>query len=342
MDPFSGRGTTLLEALLNGRDAIASDINPVAYCVSAAKAAVPHLGTLWDELDRLETRYDRADVGRLEAARLGLPAFFRRAFAAETLRQIVFLRSSLRWADDEVHRFLAALMLGHLHGESDRSPSYCSNQMPHTISTKPRYSLAYWREHGSWAPKRDVFELLADRADYRLCEGSPPRRGTAVQSDVREAGARFRRHTGEVRLCVTSPPYLNTTAAEEDQWLRLWFLGGPPRPTYYKVSKDDRRDHARPYWQFLQSAWRSIAPLLGPDAVIACRLGASGRGFSEIRDGFIQTLRSVWRSFELIKRPVTTAISGRQTALLHPKSIGCRFEVDFIVRIPRPSMLVAA
>jgi DNA modification methylase len=41
-DPFSGRGTTVLESLLNNRRVIALDINPVAACVSGAKADVPH------------------------------------------------------------------------------------------------------------------------------------------------------------------------------------------------------------------------------------------------------------------------------------------------------------
>src|SRR4029450_2773838 len=38
---FSGRGTPLLESLLNDRHAAAIDINPVAYCISAAKATIP-------------------------------------------------------------------------------------------------------------------------------------------------------------------------------------------------------------------------------------------------------------------------------------------------------------
>src|SRR2546428_717921 len=69
LDPFSGRGTTLLEALLNGRKAIAGDVNPVAYCVSAAKAHPPSLGQVWDELDVLEKDYYRASLTRLEVLR---------------------------------------------------------------------------------------------------------------------------------------------------------------------------------------------------------------------------------------------------------------------------------
>lgn len=335
-DCYSGRGTTLLEATLRGRTAIASDINPVAYCVSGAKAGVPGVGAVWDELEGLEAAYERANVGWLEAARLQLPPFFRAAFSAETLRQLLFLRARLRWRDDELHRFITGLTLGHLHGESERSSLYCSKQMPHTISTKPRYSMAYWRQHGLRVPRRDVFELIADRADYRLGDKVPTGRAHVELCDVRQAGNRFRAYSGEVRLCVTSPPYLDTTRVEEDQWLRLWFLGGPPRPTYRRVSKDDRRVAASSYWQFLKEGWHSIAALLSPGAVIACRLGASGRPFAELRDGFLDTIRAVWTSVELVRRPTVTNIRRNQTALLHPKAGGCRFEVDFVVSVRRP------
>ena len=47
LDPFSGRGTTVFESLLNDRRAIACDTNPVAVCVSRAKSAAPTMGKHW-------------------------------------------------------------------------------------------------------------------------------------------------------------------------------------------------------------------------------------------------------------------------------------------------------
>jgi hypothetical protein len=335
LDPFSGRGTTLLEALLNGRAAIASDINPVAYCVSSAKARPPELELVHEVLDELEDHYYRADVGRLEAACLALPRFFHVAFARETLRQLLFLRSKLRWHDDPVRGFVAALLLGHLHGESERSEHYCSNQMPHSISTKPAYSLRYWRRHGLRAPRRDVFELLRDRADYRLAEGVPDRRGHVGLVDVREAARRFRWFSGQAAAVVTSPPYLSTTRFEEDQWLRLWFLGGAPRPTFWQVSKDDRHEWVRPYWAFLAAAWRGIAPLLKRGAILVCRLGARRLTADALQAGLLTSVRSVWPRAELVVDPVTTPLRRRQSAVLNPASVGCRYEVDFAFRLTR-------
>jgi hypothetical protein len=128
---------------------------------------------------------------------------------------------------------VAALVLGSLHGESDKSQSYFSNQMPRTISTKPLYSIRFWQERGLVAPERDVFAVLRKRLDFRYQSSPPQKRATVFEMDMRE----LHRHLAKERigLVITSPPYLDVTNFEEDQWLRLWFLGNKPRPTYNEV-----------------------------------------------------------------------------------------------------------
>jgi hypothetical protein len=335
LDCFSGRGTTLLEALLSCRRVLASDINPVAFCVSAAKASRPELGFVLDRIDELEERYSRVDPVRLEVDRKTLPPFFRAAFASETLRQLLFLRRRLNWRQDPEHAFIAALALGHLHGETNRSSSYCSNQMPHTLSTKPTYSRKYWRDRSLRPPDRDVFELLRERADYRLAEGAPIGNARVALCDARNVDDHFQSFRGRVSAVITSPPYLDTTRFEEDQWLRLWFLGGPPRPTYHKVSKDDRYERAQPYWAFLEAAWRGMAPLLKPSAVLVCRLGAKGLDPKAIREGFTKSIRAVWPRANLLGEPVRSALQGRQSRALNPDAVGCRYELDFTFRLAR-------
>lgn len=148
-DPFSGRGTTVLESLLRGRRAIALDINPVAVCLSGAKAQVPDLMCVLSRLDELEEGF--RSVGQVEQS---LDTFFRLCFHEDTLRQVLYLRSALRWREDPVDRFLAAIVLGCLHGESHRSTLCLSNRMPRTISTKPEYSVRWWKARGLNPPNR--------------------------------------------------------------------------------------------------------------------------------------------------------------------------------------------
>jgi hypothetical protein len=332
LDPFSGRGTTLLEALLNDRDAIACDVNPVAYCVSAAKAEPPKLSRVICELNRLQADFLFASR-RIEHEMANLPLFFRRAFHSSTLRVLLFLRSALEWKRLPTHRFIAALLLGHLHGECDRSVQYLSNQMPHTISTKPDYSLRYWRKNHLSPPPRNVFELLANRARFRLAEGGPSRRGKMRMCDARRVADKFESSRGKVAAVITSPPYLDVTNFEEDQWLRLWFLGGPPRPSYSRVSRDDRhRSHTR-YWDFLAAAWRGVRPLLKRSAIMVCRIGARQMDSKEIEKQLVRTVRNVWPMAGLVASPFVTSIKNRQARILHPDSSGCRQEIDFVFEL---------
>jgi hypothetical protein len=328
LDPFSGRGTTLLESLLLGRDAFASDINPVAYCISAAKANVPRLSSILNEIDRLESVYHRR-ASKHSKSGVALPQFFKTAFHPRTLEQILFLRSVLDWRGRNVHRFLAALALGHLHGESDRSDYYFSNQMPHSISTKPDYSVRYWKKHGMVSPFRDVFRVLHNRAEFRLRDGAPERKGMVVRCDVRKLSGAFRRSHGAVSAVITSPPYLDVTNFEEDQWLRLWFLGGPPRPTYGLISADDRHGQSARYWDFIRSSWQGIAPLLRRKAVLICRIGAKGLRADGLIDAFTRSVTSVWPQARMLSKPITSELTNSQISVLNPRARGCEYEFDF-------------
>ena len=332
-DPFSGRGTTLLQALLMGRHAVATDINPVAYCLSAAKAHVPSPESVISEVDRLEQRYQDHGKSQLEEQRRSLPPFLGRAFHYTTLEQLLFLRQTLGWQHDPVHRFIAALTLGTLHGEMGRSSRYLSNQMPRTISPKPAYSLHYWRERRLWPRKKDVFNRLRTECRFRLSGPLPSTHGSVVMTDARKAAKELGIFNGKIAAIITSPPYFNVTSSEEDQWLRLWFLGNEPHPTYGKISKDDRYGRRDAYWNFIAEAWAGIAPLIRPDAVLVCRLGGTGMQQSEITRGLTTSLKKAFPDACLIGRPKKTQLRRRQTPAFRPGSLGCRFEVDYIFKL---------
>lgn len=130
LDPFCGRGTAILESLLNNRRAIGCDTNPVAACVSRAKSDPPALAALESRLAELELQYPNTK----ESNEQPLDDFFRLCYHPSTLRQVLFLRSRLNWREDRTDCFIAAVALGSLHGESHRTKFCFSNRMPRTIS----------------------------------------------------------------------------------------------------------------------------------------------------------------------------------------------------------------
>ena len=333
LDPFSGRGTTLLESVLLGRQGLALDINPVAACVTKAKADTPSLPRVLRALDDLETEFNRQDLDLIRHEKAELPEFFGRAFFRSTLNELLFLRGQLDWRRNEVECFIAALALGSLHGEMDRSKSYFSNQMPRTISTKPNYSLRYWRTRGLWPKKRCVFTILRQRAKFRLQTFRPQRPGVVTQSDVRQASRAFPSYRNQVDAIVTSPPYLNVTNFEEDQWLRLWFLGGEPKVTYGKISKDDRYTDEEKYWSFLSQAWKGVGYLVTTGSRVVCRLGGKGVTPEQIAGNLYKTVIAAWPTASMVGTPVESRPGRRQTDNFRPGSTGPGPEVDFVFQI---------
>ncbi|MCL5736611.1 MAG: DNA methylase, partial [Actinobacteria bacterium] len=90
--------------------------------------------------------------------------------------------------------------------------------------------MRWWKERGYTPPERDAFGILERIIAYRFDSKPASLVGSVVQCDARQARSHFAEHVGRVKLVVTSPPYLDVTNYSEDQWLRLWFLGGPDSP----------------------------------------------------------------------------------------------------------------
>jgi hypothetical protein len=175
--------------------------------------------------------------------------------------------------------------------------------------------------------------MLRGKADFRLKDLPPCGTGQVKKSDAREVSDRFVSLEGQVSLVVTSPPYLNVTSYEEDQWLRLWFLGGAPRPTYGKVSTDDRHVDSEKYWEFLKDGWIGLAPLLKRKAKIVIRLGGIGIHGDEITTHLKASIRSAFPRARLDKPPTQSAIVRRQSLNFLPKSKGCKYELDYVFTV---------
>lgn len=330
-DPFCGRGTTVFQSLLMKRPSGGTDVNSVAACIAGAKANPPELAEVVTRITSLEEQFDTA--GKFDVVHIS--EFFDACFHPETLAQVLYLRDNLQWTECRVDRFVAAMALGALHGESHRSALYFSNRMPRTISTKPDYSVRWWRKNNSVAPKRNAFSILRRLARFRYRLEPAPLRGNVRQADAREAHSAFPEFAGKVRLVVTSPPYLDTTDYAEDQWLRLWFLGGLPHPVL-RQGKDDRITQADAYWQFITEAWQGLKPLLASDATIVVRIGGKGLTKSDLFGGLSKTLGATMgeRGVRPLDNGTTTAIKPRETTVFRTNSKSLsRVEHDFTFRI---------
>jgi hypothetical protein len=98
-DPFCGRGTTLFEALLNGREAAGCDLHPVAVCITGAKCNPPRREEALTRIDELEASLSVLTPDSLSDE---LAKFFAACFHAETYEAVRFLRATLDWGGGTV------------------------------------------------------------------------------------------------------------------------------------------------------------------------------------------------------------------------------------------------
>lgn len=298
LDPFSGRGTTPLQAAAEGRIGVGNDLNPFAHLLTAAKldpaspaSARTRLTALrlgwaadagtWDALGSRVRAHPGHPAARVPRAGGGggphahdedVPDEVALAFHPRTLGQLLHLRAALALADP-TDRFLAGALAGILHG---KTPSYLSTLMPNTFSMAPRYVRAFADANGYEPPLRDAFEGLARKLDRLYRHPLPAAGGIALLGDARSAGRRARaalRARGlpdRARLVVTSPPYLRVLKYGYYNWLRLWLLGEDARAV--DAALDDAH-HRAPYLAFLREVLADLRTALTDDAVVVLVIG---------------------------------------------------------------------
>ena len=328
-DPFCGRGTTVFQALLSGREAAGCDISPVAFVISRAKCDPPGRRAVLSRVRELEAQFKDSDASPHLAE---VDDFFRLCFHERTRSQVFFLREALNWRKRKTDRFIAALALGALHGESHRSGRYFSNRMPRTISTKPGYSVRWWRNGRHRPPERDVFRVLEAMTSYRFASDPPAIRGDVKLIDARRAGESFVGIHGRVTDVITSPPYLDTTNYIEDQWLRLWFLG---ISVNCKLSRGDHRHTSEDlYWAFLEEVWRGMAPVLAPVVRFVVRIGGRKVSIETARCRLKQSIeQGTGRKAQLLDAGVTTEIRKTQASVFRGRDLPKSHEHDFSMEL---------
>jgi site-specific DNA-methyltransferase (adenine-specific) len=226
LDPFSGRGTTPLQARIEGRRAIANDLSPLAYVLSRAKTAPP----TWDEannfVDELEKAFNATKPGAFDVS-----PDIRMLYHDNTLAQLCFIRERLlaqeitTWSRSEF--MLAGSLAGIMHGgwRRDGTSQYLSISMPNTFSMSPTYVEKFIREKGLQTLDQDVFERLRDKLARLYLDDNTGEDGVAHHADAAALLSGSKLAAGSVDLVVTSPPYLQVVNYAQSNWIRLWLLG---------------------------------------------------------------------------------------------------------------------
>jgi hypothetical protein len=276
-DPFSGRGTTAVQAALMGRAPAANDVNPLSAMLCGPRLDPPSIAEVRARLEEMDLSRAPADPAESD-----LLAFYH----PETLREIGALRARLleRGALDRVDAWIRMVAINRLTGHS--SGFFSVYTMPPNQAVSAASQRKINADRGQVPPPRDVGAIILKKTLSLLADGVPPPHPPAVlltgPADRAPGLA-----DGSVDLIVTSPPFLDVVDYEGDNWLRCWFAGIDPAT----VRIDRHRDI--PAWEgFVRRSFQEFARVVRPGGFVAFEVG-------EVRGGKV-----------LLERHVAAAIAG--------------------------------
>mgnify|MGYP002636422104 CR=1 FL=1 len=259
LDPFSGRGTTAVEASAQGRIGIGNDLNPLAVALSRGKISNPKLEPVLARLKELESRYD---PGKWLVNKE--PDKIQMIYHPKTLSQLCYLKATLDWSEQGVDAFLVSVLMGAMHGQSS---GFLSVSMPNTFSMGWNYVKKYIKEKKLECPDRDVFAVVEKRVRRYLKKGYLVGSGRIIEGDVRDLDSKVEHNS--VQLLFTSPPYLKVIKYGLYNWIRLWFLTESGSHEEVDAKLDDT--HAlNEYIEFMKASLAATLPLLDRDRGLSC------------------------------------------------------------------------
>jgi len=308
-DPFCGRGTTIYAARRLGVSSYGLDISPIAVAIARAKLAT---GTSNEVIELAEELVERAPKHVPETS------FFRRGFAKRTLQELCSLREGLidEKRPSNASALLRAAALGCLHGPmmtGNDTPSYFSNQMPRTFASKPNYSVRFWKERELYPPVVSVVDVLRKKLSRITDLDSEAYGSTRNIKSMDARKARSFRSIPKVSVTVTSPPYYGMRTYVQDQWLRMWFLGGPEDIDYIPQHQICHTGHGA-FISDLAKVWRNVRKYSRSDAHLYVRFGALPSAKSDPRFLLRSSLEEAggWRLISV--RNAKTSQAGKRQA----------------------------
>ncbi len=220
-DPFMGRGTTIIEAVLSGRRAFGNDCNPLSCLLTIPRLDPPPLQDIAERLDRIKL------VPRVKTG-IDLSMFYH----PRTMAEIVTLKKYLSGRkksgrEDRVDRWIRMVATNRLTGHS--AGFFSVYTLPPNQAATQANQRKINKDRKQRPTYRDVKGLILKKSRSLMRNVTPDQ-----QSRIAEFAKLTALFTGgadktegindsTVQLTATSPPFLDVVNYAQDNWLRNWF-----------------------------------------------------------------------------------------------------------------------
>ena len=266
-DPFSGRGTTVIEAGLSGRDVIANDANPLSRIMTEPRFFPPDYAHIEKRLNAIPRES--------EGAAIDLSMFYH----PDTEKEIVALRQYLLdrktdCRDDMIDRWIAMVATNRLTGHSKGFFSVYTLPPNQAVSQQSQQRIN--RKRRQIPEYRDTRKIILDKTKSLLRTLSP-----GEKRNLKRAGKNARLFTADARstpdipeasvqLTVTSPPFLDIVQYCEDNWLRCWFNGQNEEEIGERITMARTLDE---WTGVMGSVFRELYRITRPGGYVAFEVG---------------------------------------------------------------------
>jgi hypothetical protein len=221
-DPFSGRGTTAVQAALMGRRAAANDVSPLSEILARPRIEPPTIDEVERRLSRIAMRSARADID--------LSMFYERGTEAEIVSLRRYLeRKQEEGTEDAIDHWIRMVATNRLTGHSVGFFSVYTLPPNQAVTAERQKRINQQRNQRP--TYRDTRAIIMKKTRTLLADVTPElrkvlsRTSKAAIFSCAEASHTSAIPTGSVKLTVTSPPFLDVVQYAKDNWLRSWFNG---------------------------------------------------------------------------------------------------------------------
>lgn len=222
-DPFSGRGTTVIEAGLLGRTVISNDVNPLSEILTRPRLLPPTPRQVGDRL--AEIQFDRSLPREMD-----LSMFFHEDTYSEILsiREYLFARREAQ-ETDEVDRWISMVATNRLTGHSAGFFSVYTLPPNQAVSAESQKKINQQRgQNPAYRATKDIINKKTRSLLRNLTQSQEDNLRASHNNALfltKRANNTPEIPSNSVQLTVTSPPFLNIVQYSVDNWLRCWFNG---------------------------------------------------------------------------------------------------------------------
>jgi hypothetical protein len=240
LDPFAGVGTTLVEAVKAGHEAIGFEINPYAALASRVKGSAHELNTrvLEDEALRFKHFYTERTDPSYQPVTCSPPGFKTRAdfYSPVVLRKVLILQDFIETIEEETIRDVFRLAFA--------STMVSYSNYSYEPSLARRVSSGKSEIHDfpvANALIEKISQIVQDSRSISLIA----RGHSTVINDTFFAWENYLQ-PASVDLLITSPPYLNNYHYNRNTRPHLYWLGFAHAPSDFKELEENNFGK---YWQ---------------------------------------------------------------------------------------------